>query len=74
MKLFFVGIFIWGFSNVLIGQNLVHVKTSAKQDLDQAISELNKLRKWVKKEKIPLSSDVFKLEKEAQKKRSEVDR
>ena len=74
MKLFFVGIFIWGFSNVLIGQNLVHVKTSAKQDLDEAISELNKLRKLVEKEKIPLSSDVFKLEKEAQKKRSEVDR
>ena len=58
----------------LLGQNLVIAKKSAKQDLENAITKLNDLRKKIELEKIPLSSEVTALEKEAQEKRQEVDR
>ena len=58
----------------LPGQNLVIAKKSAKQDLENAITKLNDLRKKIELEKIPLSSEVTALEKEAQEKRQEVDR
>jgi chromosome segregation ATPase len=56
------------------GQNLVQANSSAKQDLQNATSRLSDLRKSIENEKIPLASDIGKLEREAQEKRSEVDR
>jgi biopolymer transport protein ExbB len=58
----------------LPAQNLVLAKKSAKQDLENAITQLNDLRKTIEQKKIPLSSEVNFLEKEAQEKRQEVDR
>jgi hypothetical protein len=56
------------------GQNLVQANSSAKQDLQNATTRLSDLRKSIEDEKIPLASDIGKLEREAQEKRSEVDR
>ena len=58
----------------LNGQNLVQANSSAKQDLQNATSRLTDLRKSIEGEKIPLASEIGKLEREAQEKRSEVDR
>ena len=56
------------------GQNLAQANSSAKQDLQNATTRLRDLRKSVEDEKIPLASEIGKLEREAQEKRSEVDR
>ena len=56
------------------GQNLVQANSSAKQDLQNATTRLKDLRKSIEDEKIPLASEIRKLEREAQEKRSEVDR
>ncbi|MEC8420878.1 MAG: MotA/TolQ/ExbB proton channel family protein [Verrucomicrobiota bacterium] len=56
------------------GQNLAQANSSAKQDLQNATTRLRDLRKSIEDEKIPLASEIGKLEREAQEKRSEVDR
>ena len=58
----------------LNGQNLAQANASAKKDLQNATTRLTDLRKSIEDEKIPLVSEVGKLEREAQKKRSEMDR
>ena len=45
-----------------------------KKTLEDATSRLSELRKLVEEEKIPLSTDIRRLEREAQEKRTEVDR
>ena len=60
--------------NSVNGQNLTQANSSAKQDLQNATSRLSDLRKSIEDEKIPLVSEMGKLEREAQKKRSEMDR
>ena len=54
----------------LNGQNLVQANSSAKQDLQNATIRLTDLRKSIEGEKIPLASEIGKLEREAQEKRS----
>lgn len=58
----------------LNGQNLAQANASAKKDLQNATTRLTDLRKSIEDEKIPLVSEMGKLEREAQKKRSEMDR
>ena len=58
----------------LSGQKLVQANTSAKLDLQNATARLTDLRKSIEEGKIPLASEIGKLEREAQEKRSEVDR
>ena len=55
-------------------KNLAQAKASAKKDLEDAIIRLNELRQKIEKEKIPLSSEVYELERKALEKRAEVDR
>ena len=58
----------------LNGQSLAQANASAKKDLQNATTRLTDLRKSIEDEKIPLVSEMGKLEREAQKKRSEMDR
>ena len=64
----------WQLGLTLTGQNLSQANASAKKDLEDATSRLSELRKLVEEEKIPLSADIRRLEREAQEKRTEVDR
>ena len=58
----------------LSAQSLTLANASAKKDLNDALLRLNELREKIEEEKIPLSSEIRKLEREAQAKRIEVDR
>ena len=48
-------------------------KFFSETDLQNATTRLRDLRKSIEDEKIPLASEIGKLEREAQEKRSEVD-
>src|SRR6056300_180277 len=75
MRASIIGILLWAGSALsLNGQNLVQASASAKKDLEDATARLAELRKYIEGEKIPLSLEISKLEREAQGKRAEVDR
>jgi chromosome segregation ATPase len=75
MRASIIGILLWAGSALsLNGQNLVQASASAKKDLEDATARLAELRKSIEGEKIPLSLEISKLEREAQGKRAEVDR
>ena len=71
IQILFLGILS---TNLLCAQNLAQAKASAKKDLEDAIIRLNELRQKIEKEKVPLSSEVYELERKALQKRAEVDR
>ena len=73
-KILIFAFFSWQIGISLAGQNLSQANASAKKDLEDATSRLSELRKLVEEEKIPLSADIRRLEREAQEKRTEVDR
>ena len=73
-KILLFAFFSWQIGISLAGQNLSQANASAKKDLEDATSRLSELRKLVEEEKIPLSADIRRLEREAQEKRTEVDR
>ena len=73
-KILLFAFFSWQIGIPLAGQNLSQANASAKKDLEDATSRLSELRKLVEEEKIPLSADIRRLEREAQEKRTEVDR
>jgi len=67
---------VWAIALVgLAGAQLnAQVESSIKQDLDKAISELNKVREVIKDEKIPLAEKANGLENELRLKRRDVER
>ena len=73
-KILLFAFFSWQIGISLAGQNMSQANASAKKDLEDATSRLSELRKLVEEEKIPLSADIRRLEREAQEKRTEVDR
>jgi len=72
----------YGFSlSLLIGgtiaasaQSVQQVRATARNDLKDSIERLTLLRQQVEQEKIPLSQEVAKLERDARDKRAEIDR
>ena len=56
------------------GQSLQEARASAKTDLDLAIQKLARLRSSIEDEKIPLARKVAELERQATRKRAELDR
>ena len=74
MKGLLFTLFFWPLGFTLFGQSLSQANASAKKDLENATLRLSELRKLVEEEKIPLSTDIRRLEREAQEKRTEVDR
>lgn len=75
MRASIIGILLWaGAALSLNGQNLIQASATAKKDLEDATARLAELRKSIEGEKIPLSLEISKLEREAQGKRAEVDR
>ena len=75
MKVIFTVISIFSaVASTISAQNLPLVHASVKKDLSGAISRLNELREKIEMEKIPLSSEIRKLQREAREKRVEVDR
>ena len=56
------------------GQSLQHARSSAQNDLRNAIEQLGQLRAKIENEKIPLAQKVSELERDAIRKRKELDR
>ncbi len=61
-------------SSTAFGQSLQEARASAKTDLDLAIQKLAMLRSSIEDEKIPLARKVAELERQATRKRAELDR
>jgi septal ring factor EnvC (AmiA/AmiB activator) len=63
-----------GGSVVASAQSVQQVRATARNDLKDSIERLNLLRQQVEQEKIPLTEEVAKLERDARDKRAEIDR
>ncbi len=61
-------------ASAVYGQSLQEARASAKTDLDLAIQKLARLRSSIEDEKIPLARKVAELERQASRKRAELDR